>query len=345
MKKITMFLAFVLMLGLLAGCTGDVVVYINDNNCTVGNNDIPAQVGALKTGLAVVTSVSKSEDAQLAEYDVTLVAVLVDDRGVIADCIIDGIAAKVNFDATGKITSNLSAEVKTKNELGDAYGMVSFGNAKYEWNVQAEALAKFAIGKTVEELKNGAIDETGKAPAGTDLAATATIYLGGYVSAIEKAVANAKYLGACIGDRLKLATINSIGSSKDATAEKKGGAQLDSDVIALTVKNDVITSCYIDSLQAKVEFDVTGKITTDLSAQVLTKNELGEAYGMVAYAGAKYEWNEQASRFAIYVTGKTLQEVVDIAVTEGKPSDAYLSSSVTIAIGGFQALITKALAE
>ena len=65
---------------------------------------------------------------------------------------------------------------------------------------------------------------------------------------------------------------------------------------------------------------------------------------MVSWGGAKYEWNVQAANFAAFVTGKTAQQVADIAVSEGKPSDADLSSSVTIAIGGFQALIAKAMA-
>ena len=51
-----------------------------------------------------------------------------------------------------------------------------------------------------------------------------------------------------------------------------------------------------------------------------------------------------AASFAAYVTGKTADEVAGIAVNEKTaPTDADLSSSVTIAIGGFQALIDKAL--
>ena len=54
------------------------------------------------------------------------------------------------------------------------------------------------------------------------------------------------------------------------------------------------------------------------------------------------EWNEQAAAFAKYVTGKTAAEVAGIVITEGKPEDVDLASSVTIYIGGFQALIQKA---
>ena len=351
MKKIALILVLVLVAGIAAGCMGTPVIYYSDCTCPTGSHGTNVDTtkptvgeGAVKTGLAIVTSVGKSENAKVADYDVTLVAVTVDDKGVITDCIIDSIGAKVNFDATGKVTSDLTAEVKTKNELGDDYGMKAYGGAKYEWYEQAAALADYAVGKTVEELKSGAIDESGKAPEGSDLASTATIYLGGYVSAIEEAVKNAQHLGAQAGDELKLATVNSIGSSASATAEKAGTAQLDSTVTALTVKDGVITSCYIDSVQAKVAFDNKGVISTDLTAAVQSKNQLGDKYGMVAWGGAKHEWNEQAASFAAYVTGKTAAEVAGIAVSEGKPADADLSSSVTIAIGDFQKLIAKALA-
>lgn len=347
-QKVTFLLALTLILSLLSGCAGTPVVYYTNCTCPTGGHTSPAPTnppaeGAVKTGLAVITSVSDSENATHANYDVTLVAVTVDDKGVIDSCVIDSIGTKVTFDATGTITADLNAEIKSKNELGDSYGMVNYGGAQYEWYQQAAALADYAKGKTVAELKNGAIDETGKAPAGSDLASTATIYLGGYVSAIEIAVNNAKHLGAQAGDTLKLAAISGITDSKSAADGKDGTAQLNVDVTALTVKNDVITSCYIDSVQAKVTFDATGTITSDLTAPVQTKNQLGDSYGMVSWGGAKYEWYQQAENFSTYVTGKTAAQVAGIAVTEGKPSDADLSASVTIAIGGFQALIAKAM--
>ena len=352
MKKLAFLLTLVMTLSLLAGCAGTPVVYYTECNYCNGLQQDQAQdqapeaivEGAVKTGIAVVGNAADSKDATEAAFDVTIVGVTVDDNGVIQSCIIDSLGAKVAFDASGAITADLSAALATKNELGENYGMKAYGGAKYEWNEQAAALASFAVGKTVDELKNGAVDESGKAPAGSDLASTATIYLGGYVAAIEKAVANAQHLGAQGGDELKLAVIANVCSSKSAAAEEAGLAQLDCDVAVVTAKDGVITSCYIDSLQAKVNFDAAGVITTDLSAPMQTKNELGENYGMVAWAGAIAEWNEQAASFASYVTGKTADEVAGIAVNEKTaPTEADLATSVTIAIGGFQALIAKAM--
>ena len=369
MKKFSLFVTIMLVASLIAGCAGTPVVYYSDCTCPTGSHEentpvatepnvtpvetvpvetAPAAEGALKTGLYITTDTTGSAAATAeaegeAKFEATLVAVLVDDNGVIQACRIDGINTSVKFGADGIITTDLTVAPQTKNELGENYGMVAWGGAIAEWDAQAAALAAFAVGKTVDELKNGAVDETGYAPEGTDLATSATIYLGGYVAAIEQAVAGAQHLGAQAGDELKLACTLTIGSSASATAEAAGNAELDVDVTALTMKDGVITSCAIDAVQAKVAFDTTGAITGELTAHVLSKNELGPNYGMVAWAGAIAEWNEQAASFAAYVTGKTPAEVAGIAVNEGtKPTDADLATSVTIAIGGFQALIAKA---
>lgn len=364
MKKTAFFLTIALIASLIVGCAGTPVVYYSNCTCPTGSHDavntpVPTQApateqttpaeGELKTGLCIAADISGSADAAAdaegqAKFELTMVAVTVDAGGVIQDCVIDGINTSVKFDTTGVFTTDLTAAPQTKNELGENYGMVAYGGAVAEWDEQAAALARFAVGKTVEELKNGAVDETGYAPEGTDLASSATIYLGGYVSAIEQAAANAQNLGAASGDQLRFAVTTTIDSSKAASAEEDGTAQLDVNVTALTVRGDTITSCVIDAVQAKVNFNAAGAITSDITAAPQTKNELGENYGMVAWGGAMHEWNEQAASFASYVTGKTLSEVMGIAVDESThPTDADLASSVTIAIGGFQGLIAKAL--
>ena len=347
-KSVAMLMAMVLALGLLAGCSGEPVSA--PSAAATKPTEVAGAPAAVKTGLYVGASVSDSKSASAEEngqvkFDVTLVAVTVSDEGVIESCVIDSIPATVKFDASGVITSDISAAVPTKNELGEDYGMKAYAGSKYEWNEQVAALSAYAVGKTVEELRSGAVDETGHA-ADADLASTATIYLGGYVSAIEAAVNNAQHLGASSGDKLVLASLNSVGSSKNPEDDKAGTAQLDADITAVTMNGGVITSCYIDSLQAKVNFDTTGTITTDLTAPLQTKNEMGEGYGLKAYAGSKHEWNEQAAAFAAYVTGKTAEEVAGIAVNEKTaPADADLAATVTISIAGFQALIAKAAAQ
>jgi len=364
MKKFPLILSLILIISLLAGCAGTPVVYYTNCTCPPSAHEevaapAPAPVvpeteapvlaeGALKTGLAIATSIAKSASATAdaagkADYDMTMVAVLVDDNGIIQDCIIDGIAASIEFDATGAITTDLTAAPQTKNEKGEAYGMVAWGGAIAEWDVQAAAVAAACVGKHYGDLQGVLVNEAGYAADGTDLATSATIKIGGYVEAIELAAANAQHLGAQAGDTLKMAAITGIGDSKAADAENAGNAQLNVDVTALTMNGDVITSCYIDSVQAKVAFDATGTVTTDINTTPSTKNQLGEQYGMVAWGGAIAEWNEQAASFAAYVTGKTADEVANISITEDKkPADADLTASVTIKINGFMDLIVKA---
>ena len=367
MKKSVITLALVLVIALLTGCAGTPVVYYSDCTCPTGahTETQPAPVetttpvettapaeslpltaeGEVKTGVAILASALESKDAGDADgeakYDVSIVAVTVNGDGTITNCIIDSIGTSVLFDVSGNIVSDLTAPIATKNELGEAYGMKAYAGSQYEWNEQAAALAAYAVGKTVEELRSGAVDETGHA-ADADLATTATIYLGGYVDAIENAVFNAQYLGAELGDELKLAVIPSV-SGNAADAENAGLSQLDVDAVALTLRDGVITSAQIDSVQGKVNFDASGVITGGTDGVFATKNLLGEQYGMVAWGGAIAEWNAQAASFAAYITGKTPAEVASIAVDETtKPTDADLSTSVTIKIGGFQALIDKA---
>ena len=357
MKKTALFLALIMMAAVLAGCAGTPVIY--QTNCTCPTaapateapvvTAAPVAEGAVKTGLYIGANVADSKSAAAdangeAKYDVTVVAVTVNDEGVITDCIIDSVGASVTFDASGAITSDTAAAVQSKNELGEAYGMKAYAGSKYEWNEQAAALADYAVGKTVEELKSGAVNESGKAK-DADLASTATIYIGGYVAGIEAAAANAQHLGAQAGDELRMAINASVADSAAASAEKAGNAQLNVDVAVLTLNGETITGCHIDSLQAKVGFDAAGAVTTDLAAAIQTKNQLGEAYGMKAYAGSKYEWNEQAAAFARYATGKTAADVAGIAVNEKTaPTEADLASTVTIAVGGFQALVAEACA-
>ena len=357
MKKLTAIL-LVLALGLLAGCAPTQVHVcpeaLETQSAVLPEAPDPTQAPAdgqsLRTGLSVIASLgdstsASSEEEGAAKYDVTLVAVTVDGEGVIRSCAIDGVKSEVRFGTDGQITTDLTAAPLSKYELGDSYGMKAYGGARYEWYEQAQALADYAVGKTAEELRSGAVNESGKAQ-DADLASVATIYLGGYVEGILQAVENAQSLGAQSGDRLVLTTLNNFSKSASSSAEEDGLAQLDVNIAVLTMNGDTITSCILDGLQAGVKFDTDGQITSDLSAAPVTKNALGEAYGMKAYAGSAYEWNEQAAAFAAYVTGKTAQQVAGIAVGQrAEPTEADLASTVTISVGDFMGLIEKAAAK
>ncbi|MEG2205008.1 MAG: hypothetical protein RRY21_07600, partial [Oscillospiraceae bacterium] len=182
-----------------------------------------------KLGLASANNLAKSKDATaekagVAQSYVTYAAVTFDGKGKISSCMLDAVQVNVGFDASGKVTSDLTAVTKTKNELGASYGMKGASGIGKEWNEQANALCAYVIGKTIDQVKGIAVNEKG-APTEKELSASVTVGIGGYVAAIEKAVANAQSLGAKTGDKLGLASANNIAKSKDATAEKAGVAQ------------------------------------------------------------------------------------------------------------------------
>lgn len=354
-RKLVLIMTGLLVLSLLAGCAGPIVVVQQPQATqpaqtpTEGVPSAPAEKseGVLKTGIAILPNISKSVSASAegngkAEYDVTVVAVTVDEQGVIHSCVIDSVGASSEFTADGNPVANGTTEIKSKNELGFDYGMVAYNASPIgkEWFEQAAALAAFAEGKTLDQVKAGI---AGGYASDADLATSASIYLGGYVSGMEAAVANAKFIGAEAGHELKLALICTLDAS--AAQESGGMAQLNVDAAALTVQGQTITSCVIDSLQAKVEYDGTGTITTDVTAAPRTKVQQGFDYGMVAYNASAIgkEWFEQVENFCTYITGKTFTEIAQIALTESTaPADVDLAAGTTIAIGGFQKLIAKA---
>lgn len=355
-RKLLMALSLVMVILMLVGCTNN--LKNNNNNGNNGNNnnnnnqgnETPKTEESLKTGLAVITSLDSSADAGekdgLAQIDSTVVAVTVDKDGKIVDCAIDAAQTKINFSKEGKVLSDLASEIKSKNELGAEYGMIKNSKIGKEWNEQAAAIAQYAKGKTVSELKGIAVNEKG-APTDTDLAASVTIGIKGYIDAIEKAVSNAQDLGAKSGDRLSLGISTSISDSKNAEEGKDGQGQAYSYYTALTVGNDgKITSCIIDASQGKVTFDTAGKITSDKSEEVKTKNEIGAGYGMIKNSKIGKEWNEQAAAFAKYAVGKTLSEIKGIAVNEkGAPTGTDLTASVTVGVNDMIKVIEKALSS
>ena len=202
MRKTALLLVFCMIATLFAGCAGTPVVY----ECTCPTETVaaapttpaapavsekPAAEGALKTGLAIVAGVGDSKSATADEagegkYDVTMVAVLVDDNGVIQDCVIDGVATAVQFDAKGALVTDTAVAPQTKNELGENYGMVAYGGAIAEWDAQAAAFASYITGKTAAEVAGIAVNEK-TAPTDADLTASVTIKIGGFQNLVAKA--------------------------------------------------------------------------------------------------------------------------------------------------------------
>ena len=334
-KKLALFMVLVMAMFAFAAC---------------GGTPEPAEepeAAMVKTGMAVITTADKSANAGekdgLAQAYSNIIAVTVDETGVITNCVIDAAQTNINFSKEGKIVTPLDSEFVGKLELAGDYGMAKASSIGKEWNEQATAFADYVIGKTVEEVKGIAVDAEG-VPTAEDLTSSVTIHVTPYINAIEKAVANAVDKGAAADDKIGIGVLTTVAKSTDATAAAPGVAQAYSNYAVVTFNADgVITSCIIDASQTNINFDATGTITTDLAGPFQTKNELGAAYGMVKASSIGKEWNEQAAAFSDYVVGKTVEEVKGIALNEeGVAADADLAASVTVHIGPFMTVIEKA---
>jgi hypothetical protein len=183
-KQLIIAVVLVMLLGIFAGCSG-------------------TGTPTYKTGLGQVVSIGSSKDvsvkdgadvAGLAQVDTIMAAVTVDANGKIVKLTIDSAQTKVNFDKTGKITTDKAAAQKTKVELGAAYGMAKASPIKAEWYTQIAELEKWMIGKTIEEVKSmKTTDKDGKKiPNEADLVSKVTIGVADYIAAVEEAVKNAK---------------------------------------------------------------------------------------------------------------------------------------------------------
>ena len=308
--------------------------------------------GGVKTGLGAVVSIAKSTDASadaaaLAQTDITMAAVTLNADGKIANVKIDSTQSKINFDAQGQLTSDVSAALQTKVELGDAYGMKKASGIGKEWYEQIAALEDWMVGKTIDEVMGMQMSDEGT-PADADLTSSVTIHVGDYLNAVKKAADNAKDFGAAVTGATKtgLGAIVSIAKSTSASADADGLAQTDNIMVALTLdETGKIAGVIIDTAQVRINVNASGAVTTDTSAALQTKNELGDAYGMKKASGIGKEWSEQAAALAQWMIGKTVDEVAGMPLSEGAPSDADLASSVTIHVNDYIAALQKAAAN
>lgn len=138
-------------------------------------------------------------------------------------------------------------------------------------------------------------------------------------------------------------------SGSAATAEKEGKGQATVTATAVTVDSkDKIVSISIDAVQPKFAFDATGVLSTDLKAEVKTKKELKDEYGMRVASPIKKEWFEQVADFEKWATGKPLADVLGMktkVLNDAHPSVpdvADLAATVSMDVGAILKSLQKA---
>lgn len=308
-----------------------------------------SNAGAVRIGLAINTSIKDSKDASLDEdgvnsTSVTAVAVLVDENGKVLACEIDVLDTTISFNTSGIITSDLTADNFTKKELAFEYGMKQFSSIQKEWHEQVEAFEAYCVGKTAEQIMGITVNsETGLAD-DTTLTAGCTMHPAQFQYIVAKAINNATVVSANSNDKLGLSLSTSLKDSKDASVDKDGNAEAAVTVVATSVnENGKATGVLIDAVLASVSFDTNGKIKNDITADILTKNEKKDDYGMKQYSSIQKEWYEQADAFAKFSVGKTANDMYGITVNEETGFVDGLATGCTMHPGNFQYAVAKAI--
>ena len=379
-KLISLLLVLVLVAAVFTGCSSPA-----DDNEPVDTPPVvdpaddteePAvdtEEGAIaKLGLGQNISIAKSKSAGTAangnatnpssQADVTMAAVGFDADGKVASVTVDVVQAKVAFDEELAVTSDLEAEVKSKKDLKFDYNMAGVSEIGKEWFEQMAAFEDWMIGKTVEEIVNLPVMERDPShknvPDVPELTSSVTITVESYIAAVEEAWNNAVDVenGATVG----LGVQAGIGSSRGLGTDANGNevlprAQADVYMSATAFDADgKVVGTIIDTAQVRVNYDAEGNITDDMDAELKTKHELKEDYGMKgvsAATGIGKEWYEQMEAFQEWMVGKTIEEITGLPVKErdashqNVPDVPELESTVTITVEGYLAVVEEAAAN
>lgn len=314
---------------------------------------------ALSFGMGVVADLGDAKDADgdtngSGEFVTTAVAVLLDaDKKIVA---IDLDSAQINTAWTSEGKLIATEDFSTKYEKGDEYNMAAYGKKHdgsegtvLEWYKQADVFMEKATGKTLDEVKAFMGEDT---YAIGDLAtAGCTISVGDFVKALEKAVANAAETKATADDKLNLSIVSAAEySNKDASEDAEGQAQINATVVAAVVDAEgKVVDAKTDVAQGKMTFDAKGVATADTTAEIKTKFELGDDYGMAAYGkkhdgseGAVLEWYKQAEAFNASLVGKTAADFAALAGEDGYATGDLATAGCTIGVSDMIAAAVKA---
>lgn len=317
----------------------------------------PAEVGEITSfGMGNSMSLKRSKEAAddkgaSAGGNATVVAVGFDAEGKIVDVKFDVIQPALQYAKDGTIEGDAAAEVQSKVEKGDAYGMKAASSIGKEWYEQIGAFEEWMKGKTVEEvtgLKVAQKDDAHPAvPDVPELTSSVTISVEGYQAAVKEAWDN----------KVDVTGATAVGVGLEATAAKSKAlegdvaqAQFDIPMAAVAIDKDgKVVGAFLDNAQSRVKFDKDGKFAEEPAADAKTKADLGADYGMIKASQIGKEWFEQAEAFAAWAVGKTADEITGLKVVQkddahpAVPDVPELTSSVTISVEDYQAVLVEAI--
>lgn len=284
--------------------------------------------GTLRMGLEV--EADYTADAEGAQLHALAAAVLVDGDGRITACRLD------EWELNPKTENGVLASVtdrRTKGERGDSYGMKAASPIGREWYEQVDAFCRYVVGKTADEVAAVPLQD-GKA-ADTDLAASCTVTVTGFLRVTERAVRGAAPCDAAAADSLRLAVTTTQTGSGEET-------EYSSDIAAVACDaGGRVTDCRLDTLPMALALQ--DGLPVAGSGSYTTKRQKGDAYGMKAVSPIGREWYEQADTLQQALRGKTAEEIRAMPLQDGKAAD--LKSGCTITVSGLLETAVKALEQ
>ena len=307
-------------------------------------------------GLGQKISIGRSrgasdEETAQAQADVTMAAVGFDEDGKIVTVSIDVAQTRVAFDEDMQVTSDRDETVPTKKERGDDYGMLRVSEIEKEWYEQIAALEEWMIGKTVEEVMNLEVkvvdDAHQHVPDVPELESSVTITVESYLAAVEEAWENA--VEADGAETVGLGVKTKINRSRDASDEEPAQAQVDTymSATAFDADGNVVTTI-IDNAQVRIAYDEDGQVAADMDAELQTKKERGDDYGMLRVSEIEKEWYEQIDALEEWMAGQSIEDIMNLNVKvvddahQHVPDVPELESSVTITVEGYLAVVEYA---
>ena len=311
-----------------------------------------ADASARKLGMGVSTSIASSA-AGNAQVDATVAAVILDADGKIVSCSID--VAQNKMDVTdGEVPEDAaSMTFKSKKEKLEEYGMKPASAIGKEWYEQAEAFEAYVVGKTADEVAAIPVETTDNGHVVTTdetLKAGCTMSISDFISATVKACSDDSAADFTGDAKLALTTSTSVNSATASAADGEDGtAAMYTSFAAVAVDGEgkLAAVCY-DEVQPKVTFDEAGEITSDPTAEIKTKREKKDEYGMRGVSGISAEWFEQDQAFETFVTGKTADEIsaIPTETTDNGhvvTTDETLKAGCTMSVGGMIGTVVKAM--
>ena len=275
----------------------------------------------------------------LAQVDVTAGAFTLSADGTITDVDLDCVQTKINFNASGELTTEDGTTWTTKTDLEYEYNMVPASPIGKEWFEQTAFFEDYCRGKTVAEVAGISIDAETSHPTEADLITGCTMNVNAFIDVLNKSQSTLEVPEGelALGFYMTAAYASGHSGSSSASADADGLAQANVDIYAVTINSEgVIVDCKIDAIQCKTNFNASGAITTDLTGEIRSKMELDDEYAMRGASSISAEWDEQVRALEEYCIGKTPDEVAGIAVDEsGVATDADLVAGITMPLANF----------